>query len=245
MKEEDKQSLMQSDEYDEGYFKETRNNVGLLLKKMRPLWWRWARIIRKHKSSGRLLDVGCGEGYFLEYVERHYDVYGVDVSEYCIREARHRTNRAKLSIGSITYMDYEDESFDVITCFDVLEHLENPEMAIQECRRVLKSGGVLVTRVPNTSSLGCKCKKEEWFGYRDTTHASLLSNEEWFEVLQKSNFKILNVFYDGMWDTPYSKYIPRLIQDCLIKFPSLILFLFGVKFPQKYGENLCIITCGV
>ena len=72
-------SLMQSDEYDEGYFKETRNNVGLLLKTMRPMWWRWVRIIKRYKPSGRLLDVGCGEGYFLQYAEKYYDTYGSDV----------------------------------------------------------------------------------------------------------------------------------------------------------------------
>ena len=44
---------MQSDEYDEGYFKETRDNVGLLLKTIRPMWWRWVRIIRN-------LDTTCG-----------------------------------------------------------------------------------------------------------------------------------------------------------------------------------------
>lgn len=47
---------MQSDEYGEGYFKETRNNVGLLLKTMRPMWWRWVRILRGNKRTGRLLD---------------------------------------------------------------------------------------------------------------------------------------------------------------------------------------------
>jgi len=47
---------MQSDEYDEGYFKETRDNVGLLLKTMRPMWWRWVRILGGYKRTGRLLD---------------------------------------------------------------------------------------------------------------------------------------------------------------------------------------------
>ena len=234
---------MQSDEYGEGYFKETRDNVGLLLKTMRPLWWRWVRIIRRYKPSGRLLDVGCGEGYFLQYAEKYYDTYGSDLSEYCIREAKQRTDRTRLSVGSVMHIDYEDESFDMVTCFDVLEHLEDPDAAIQECRRVLKRGGVFVARVPNTSSPGCKWKKEDWFGYNDKTHISLLSNEEWFEVFRKNNFEMVGVFYDGLWDTPYLKYIPKLIQDCFIKIPSLGLFLVGMKFPRKWGENLCIIAC--
>ena len=234
---------MQPDEYDEGYFKETRDNVGLLLKTMRPMWWRWVRIIRRYKPSGHLLDVGCGEGYFLQYAEKYYDTYGSDVSEYCIREAKQRTDRTRLSVGSVMHIDYEDESFDMITCFDVLEHLDDPDAAVRECQRVLKRRGMFVARVPNTSSIGCKWKKEEWFGYKDKTHVSLLSNEEWFEVFRKNNFEMVGVFYDGLWDTLYLKYVPKFIQDCFIKIPSLGFFLVGMKFPRKWGENLCIIAC--
>lgn len=233
---------MQSDEYGEKYFKETRNNVHLLLKTMRPMWWRWVRILREYKCTGDLLDIGCGEGYFLQYAEKYYDTYGSDVSEYCIMEAKKRTDRTQLSVGSVKNIDYADESFDMITCFDVLEHLEYPGVAIQECRRVLKQGGIFVVRVPNTTSPGCEWKKEDWFGYKDKTHVSLLSNEEWFKVFSKNNFEIVGVFYDGLWDTPYLKYVPKFIQDLFIKIPSLGLFLVGMKFSGKWGENLCMIT---
>lgn len=233
---------MSSPEYDGDYFKKTRNNVGLLLKTMRPLWGRWVKIIREYKSGGRLLDIGCGEGYFLQYAEKYYEAYGMDVSDYCISEACRRTKKTKLSVGSIANIDYGNEFFDVVTCFDVLEHLDDPEAAVLECRRVLRSGGVLVIRIPNTSSLGANWKKEEWFGYKDTTHRSLLSNEGWLSVLRENNFEMLSIFYDGLWDTPYLKHIPRLLQDIFIKFPSLVLFSLGMKYSKKYGENLCMIA---
>jgi len=179
--------------------------VGLLLKTMRPMWWRWVRILRGYKRTGRLLDVGCGEGYFLQYAEKYYDTYGSDVSEYCIREAKQRTDRTRLSVGSVTHIDYEDENFDMITCFDVLEHLDNPGAVIRECRRVLKRGGVFVARVPNTLSPGCKWKKEDWFGYKDKTHVSLLSNEEWFEVFRKNDFEIVGVLLRWLVGYPLSE----------------------------------------
>ncbi len=233
---------MQSDEYGEDYFRKTRNSVGLLLKTRRPLWWRWVKIIRKYKKTGRLLDIGCGEGYFLQCAEHYYDTYGMDVSEYGIEEAKRRANRTELSVGSIRNMDFSKECFDIITCFDVLEHLENPEAAILECRRVLKAGGLFVVRVPNTLSAGCKWKKDEWFGYRDRTHFTLLSNEEWLHLLSKHGFLVLKVFYDGLWDTPYIKGIPKIIQDMLIKFPTLMLFFLGMNFSERYGENLCMVA---
>ena len=140
------------------------------------------------------------------------------------------------------HIDSGNETFDVITCFDVLEHLKDPESAIKECRRVLKLKGIFVVRIPNINSLGCKWKKNEWFAYKDKTHISLFSNEEWVALFERNNFKILDIFYDGLWDTPYLKYVPRIFQEIFIKFPSLGLFLSGMKFSRKYGENLCMIA---
>jgi SAM-dependent methyltransferase len=209
---------------------------------MRPLWWRWVKIIRKYKSSGFLLDVGCGEGYFLQYAERYFKTYGIDISEYGIREARQRAIKSKLYVGGVAPLYYDDKSFDIVTCFDVLEHLKNPEAALQECKRVLNRGGLFIIRVPNTSSLGSSWKKEEWFGYKDKTHVWLLPNNEWLSLLRKNNFQILEVFYDGLWDTPYIKIIPKFLQDIFIKFPSQVLFFLGLRFTERYGENLCVVA---
>ena len=232
-------------EYDERYFKETVEDKRVILKERRPLWRRWVKIIREYKASGKLLDVGCGLGFFLAYAEKYYDAHGIDISEYAIRKAKQRTQTAKLSVGDVMNLDYGNDYFDIITCFDVLEHLPNPRLALQEFYRVLKKGGILIIRVPNTESIGAKWKKEEWFGHRDKTHVSLLSNEEWINLLKDTNFKILEIFYDGLWDTPYFNHIPMFLQDIFIKFPSLVLFLLGVKYSKKYGENLCIIATKV
>jgi len=230
------------EEYDKKYFEKTAEDAGLLLKKQRPLWSRWVKTIRKYKASGKLLDVGCGTGFFLAYAERYYDVHGIDISEYALKEARQRARKAKLSVGDATNLHYENDYFDIVTCFDLLEHLPNPGLALQEFRRILRDGGILIIRVPNIESIGAKWKKEEWFGHRDKTHVSLLSNEEWMDLLKENEFEILEVFYDGLWDTPYFNHIPRFLQDIFIKFPSLVLFLLGVKYSKKYGENLCIIA---
>ena len=231
------------EEYNKEYFENTAEDVRLILKKRRPLWSRWVKIIRKYKASGKLLDVGCGAGFFLEYAEKYYDTHGIDISEYSIREAKQRTHTAKLSIGDVTCLDYKNDYFDIVTCFDLLEHLPNPKLAIQELYRVLKNEGVLIIRVPNTDSIGVKWKKDEWFGYRDKMHVSLLSNGEWIDLLNANSFEIQEVFYDGLWDTPYFKVVPKILQDGIIKLPSLILFLLGIKFTIKLGENICIIAC--
>lgn len=229
-------------EYDEQYFEKTAEDVGLILKERRPLWRRWVKIIRKYKPSGKILDVGCGQGFFLGYAKKYFDTSGLDVSVYCIKESKCRTHLDNLLVCDATSLSYKSGSFDIVTCFDLLEHLPNPELALKEIYRVLKNEGILIIRVPNISSIGATLKKEEWFGCRDKSHLSLLSNEEWLGLLEGCGFKILEVFYDGLWDTPYFKKVPKILQDIFIKFSSLILFWLGLRFPKKYGDNLCVIV---
>jgi SAM-dependent methyltransferase len=230
-------------EYDGDYFKGTAEDVRLIFKNHRPLWTRWAKIIRKYKAAGRLLDVGCGPGYFLAVAERYYEAYGIDISDYAIREAKKRTYQVKLSVGDATKSDFEDSHFDILTCFDLLEHLADPEVAMKEYSRILRNDGLLVLRVPNIYSVGAKWKEGAWFGHRDTTHVSLLSCEDWIGLLNSTGFEILEVFYDCLGDTPYTKKIPNILQDISIKFTSLVLFWAGMKFTKRLGENLCIIAC--
>lgn len=229
------------EKYNKEYFEETAKGVRLLLKNNRPLWSRWTKIIRTYKPNGKLLDVGCGVGWFLAYVERYYDTYGLDISEYAINEAKQRTN-AKLTIGGVSCLDCKDAYFDIVTCFDLLEHIRTPWLAIEEFHRILKPNGLLVVRIPNTESVGLKLKDKDWFGLRDKTHISLFDNETWIGLLDGNGFTIESVFYDGLWDTPYFKRIPKILQDVTIKYPSLVLFMLGFKFSQKFGENLCIMA---
>lgn len=230
------------DKYGEEYFDKTHKIVRFLVPKMQLLWIRWVKTVRKYRSSGRLLDIGCGEGYFLHYAERVYETYGMDISDYCVNETLSRTNKSTVSTGDITKINYADKYFDIVTCFDIMEHVSNYEDALQECNRILKERGILVMRVPNTSSLGHKWKKEEWFAYKDETHVNLLPKEKWLEVIKKQGFEISEVLYDGLWDSPYFKQVPTFIQTIFIKVPFIFLVFIGFKLPEKYGENVCILA---
>jgi cyclopropane fatty-acyl-phospholipid synthase-like methyltransferase len=230
------------DKYDEEYFYRTHKAVRSLIPKMRPLWIRWVKIVQKYRPSGRLLDIGCGEGYFLHYAEKFYETYGMDISEYSVSETLSRTQKSTVSTGDVTKINYADKYFDVVTCFDIMEHVSNYENAIHECNRILKDKGILILRVPNTSSLGHKWKKEEWFAYKDETHITLLSRDKWLEVIKKQGFEVRETLYDGLWDSPYFKQVPAVLQTIFIKIPFIFLVYIGFKLPEKYGENVCIIA---
>lgn len=93
-----------------------------------------------------LLDAGCGEGFVAEILLREMpalEVTGFDVLEDSVELARRRNPRAAFSTGDIYNIDHEDSSFDVVVCFEVLEHLHEPERALSELARVARHAVVM------------------------------------------------------------------------------------------------------
>jgi 2-polyprenyl-3-methyl-5-hydroxy-6-metoxy-1,4-benzoquinol methylase len=106
-------------------------------------------------GTGRLLDVGCGKGWFLEAArERGWQVQG---AELCAEVAQRTMERVgtQVYMGSIFDLDLPEETFDLVTMFDVIEHLETPIEALRICYRILKPGGALAISTPNLCGLGC------------------------------------------------------------------------------------------
>lgn len=86
-----------------------------------------------------------------------------------------------------------DKSFDVITLFHVFEHTISPQMTINECKRLLKEGGLLVIEVPNLSSLQASIGKKAWFHLDLPHHFYHFSEEGILALLKKNSFSILKV----------------------------------------------------
>ncbi|NCO41281.1 MAG: hypothetical protein COZ06_15655 [Armatimonadetes bacterium CG_4_10_14_3_um_filter_66_18] len=109
------------------------------------------REIRRLQPWGRLLDVGCSLGFFLEAArEAGYDVTGVDVSRSAVAFARERLHLDARACP-LEEAGFPAEHFDVVTLWDVLEHLPEPRAALDEAHRILRPGGLLVIRLPNVA----------------------------------------------------------------------------------------------
>lgn len=100
----------------------------------------------------RCLDVGCGTGnsYARELQRRGGDYVGVDVSETAVAAARAAGLQAEV-IADAAELPFPDESFDLVLCVEVFEHLFAPDSAAREIRRVLRPGGRLVASTPNVA----------------------------------------------------------------------------------------------
>lgn len=108
-------------------------------------------------AHGVTIDVACGEGYGGEILTRGTTVSqyrGIDVSDEAIRVARDRSQnwiskeRVTFEVGSIFEIRVADRSVDTVVSLETLEHLEDPDRAIVEVKRVLKSDGILIGSVP-------------------------------------------------------------------------------------------------
>lgn len=107
---------------------------------------RRGELLRPRLTSGaRILDVGCAAGFFCEVMrERGCDVWGVEISAPIAAEAQRRIGRDRIHIGTLEDAPYDDGSFDLITFWDVVEHLPDPIGTLRRARRFLRPGGLLL-----------------------------------------------------------------------------------------------------
>lgn len=97
------------------------------------------------------LDIGCGDGYRIRLVKPVGEIVGIDLDENMVAQARKRGVTAY--VGDAEDLHFPDESFDLVTSIEVLEHVPHPTVALAEAYRVLKRGGFFICVTPNASFL--------------------------------------------------------------------------------------------
>lgn len=124
----------------------------------------------KLSPPGRLLDVGCATGDFLAQAERAgYETAGVEISDYAAGVARQRG--FDVFTGQLGDLPAREGSFDVVTMFHVLEHMQRPGEALRiHVRRLLRPGGILAVEAPNLASLRARLDGDDWEDLRPEQH---------------------------------------------------------------------------
>ena len=109
--------------------------------------------IQNHAKSGKLLDVGCGRGFFLHHArQRGFDVQGMEISRLAARYASEKFN-LRIQICNLDQEGTFENEFDVITMWHVLEHFQNPRTVLDSVHSLLKPNGKIFIEVPNLQSL--------------------------------------------------------------------------------------------
>ena len=148
--------------------------------------WKRIRAIERHQPSGRLLDVGCGTGIFLAEIQRtgRWDLMAVepspDAAAYVQRELKIPVVPRRFSEA-----DLPSGGFDVITLWNVLEHLDHPIQDLRRAASLLRKGGWLVLSLPNVESLEAKVLSKYWIGWDLPRHLYLFPQVQLDTILRE------------------------------------------------------------
>ncbi len=149
------------------------------------------KFIRKERPSGRLLDIGCGYGYFLAASRNHgYEVEGVDVSRWAARYAIEELG-LPVTLGQIKDIVFPGGGFDVITMWHFLEHAQDPHLVLRQARSWLKQDGILVIDVPNYEGTDARKMWNRWDGWSLPYHLWHFTDHALRELLAQHGLAVV------------------------------------------------------
>ncbi len=203
--------------FDRAYFLEVSNYAGKYDRYNPPHKIAgYLREIQQVRRHGTLLDAGCAFGLFLETARHYYQCEGVDISAYALELARTTLPDIPLHHGPIQTFD-PGRTYDVVTCFDVLEHIPDLDTALARLRALLAPSGILAVAVPVYDS------PPGWvFGMidRDPTHIHRHSRAFWVDRLRHARFN--PIVTKGILRAPMPGYFVHAVSTRLWRFSSAI-----------------------
>lgn len=171
------------------------------------------KLIEKYsRGKGKLLDIGCGGGFFLKTAEeRGWDPHGIDIVPGFVKFARDELQLKNVNRCSLEELEYENHFFDVIVLWDLIEHLPHPSNFLKTLNRLLRPDGLLVIWTPNARNAAWL--KENWFGYQPLQHLYFFSPATLNQILQSTGFHLVykntnrakKGFFTSPQNNPYRK----------------------------------------
>lgn len=142
---------------------------------------------QRFPQGGRALDVGCGRGFFLKSLATGWELYGVEPSRNAADYAA-RQHGITAHAGDLLSAGFAAESFDVVSLFDVVEHLSQPARVFTEVRRIMKPGGWLVAGTGNWGALTARLAGRQWAYLAIPDHLSFFSQTSLRRALVSAGF---------------------------------------------------------
>lgn len=172
------------------------------------------------KGRGRkLIEFGCATGAAANLLADYgFNVFSTDISKYAVNLAAKNYEDIKFSVHDMQKFFLKDRNFDVACAFDVIEHLKDPEMALRNTYKLLKSGGTIILTTPNDYK----------HMSNDPTHINVKKPEEWRKILKRVGFgnivirqvSLIPYLYRFHWRLNYA--LPLAISSPLVISPVVI-----------------------
>lgn len=223
-----------SDEYGKDYYSGNGQDGD------RPALKLFTRLARRYLGQGRIVDFGCGPGFLLAHLRRHFDACGVEQSDWASAAARERTG---VPIHN-SLEELKDGSKDALISVHVVEHIPDPQLVdvLAEWHRVLAPGARALVVTPDANGFAHRRKGQKWIAFTDPTHINLKSHDEWSALFTAAGFAVVHRFADGLWDFPYVfKGLGRL-EVFLLGWPTLVQFIVARPLlPVGSGESVIMV----
>ena len=185
--------------YDEGYWSSSaakdrgytdyRADAPLYLATYR----RRMRVVRRHFARpGRVLDVGCAAGYFLQVMREHgWQVTGLEPSDAIRPQAEERLGKEHVQAGLLGQIELPRASFDLVTMWDVIEHIPDVVAAARAVRELLAPGGKFLIETQDVDSLAARVLGPRWQHYKHAEHIYHFQRRTLATVLERAGFRVL------------------------------------------------------
>lgn len=214
-------------EYEEQYgktYEDDRDNIRRIAEER-------LRVIKKYVKSGKLLDFGSGLGFFAEYAsENGFSPFCLDISDYAVSYIKEKL-RINAFKADQSYLEKNDDKFDVITAFYVIEHLTDFEKTIFMFANHLNKNGVLALSTPNAVGISVKRKFEQYIKKHPEDHCYIFSPGLLRKLLIKRGFKNIRIRITGIHPSRFTSSDRVLRSKVLTK----IIWLYAKIF--KLGDT--------
>lgn len=181
--------------YDESYFFGSERGGGYgsydeEKETMRTTFEKCLDLISKYRTGGALFDVGAATGYFLALAKnRGFSVSGIDISASAAHEAKKKG--IEVEVGTLETVRHSPTSFDVVTMFDVLEHVSHPDSLMRQAANMLKQGGIVMGCTPDSMSVNARLMGKHWHMLFPPEHLVLLNDRSLRLLLAQQEFQML------------------------------------------------------
>ncbi len=174
---------------DEDAYADSGNNI----ENLKFYYCKLANLVTKKISIGRVLDVGCSSGFFLDCMEG-WERYGIELDSRYAKKAKMKYGN-NIHVGTLDDYKCAEGYFDVITLQDVLDHMPDPLHALTKCNALLKSDGLLVVKVHDISSFFAKLVGSKYYALIPPIHLVYFNRMNLTKALNISGFEVKEYSY--------------------------------------------------
>ncbi len=169
--------------------------------------------LQQYVKEGRLLDVGCNGGFFLDCLDNTFEKHGIEVDASAVKYAHENFDFGpNVRCGNILEANYQEDSFDVIVMRGTIEHVTKPVKVIKRCSKLLKKGGFFyITATPNVDSLAAELFRDRWVVFHPVQHLWHFSPKTLSSVCDRFGMTFVSVTFPYL-GTIYENYRSDLAQ---------------------------------